>query len=383
MKSLHLRSFDFLRAACALMVMAGHLYTESGLPQNKIVLGLTSFGVQAVVGFFVLSGCLLSMRNYDSTAQYLRARLVRILPNYYIVLIFCVVGMMAFGAVFPATHVLANALFIQTLYFDPLFPVDWYGQSWSLSYEIWYYVIFIAVMARPKLLMPLFVAAVAAGLFTCVFPSSPVPINPLMRAFSFLAIWLLGVIVTRLVERGQGVSLATGGFMMAVGFCLSRVPFSPFAKFDFGQLFDFGIGFAFLVWALVTSEMAKPAKVHHFNLWVRTAISAVALATLWIWSESFMAMKGAMTALVVIFAVAPEMMVRVVRAVIKPILPFMFYVGGLSYALYLVHYPLMHLVAKLQLFSPVVNVAAVAVLSFATAHLLDYVVQPRLAKALR
>jgi peptidoglycan/LPS O-acetylase OafA/YrhL len=78
----HLQSFDFLRAACALMVMAGHLYTEMGLPQNKIIFGMVSFGVEAVMGFFVLSGCLLSMRDYGTTGNYLRARLVRIMPNY-------------------------------------------------------------------------------------------------------------------------------------------------------------------------------------------------------------------------------------------------------------------------------------------------------------
>ena len=61
MTKLHLKSFDYLRAACALMVMAGHLYTEMDLPQNKIIFGMVSFGVESVVGFFVLSGCVISM----------------------------------------------------------------------------------------------------------------------------------------------------------------------------------------------------------------------------------------------------------------------------------------------------------------------------------
>lgn len=383
MTKLHLKSFDFLRAACALMVMAGHLYTEMGLPQNKIIFGLVSFGVEAVVGFFVLSGSLLSMRDYGTTGNYLRARLVRIVPNYYVVLILSVVGMVACGLAFPTTHFIANALFVQTLYLEPFTPVDWYAQSWSLSYEVWYYVIFIAVMARPRLLLPLFGASIATGLLVYFLPRSPEPIDALLRGFSFLSIWLLGVIVTRLIQRGWGVSMATGAFMMAVGFCLSRVPFADPAKFDFGMLFNFGIGFSFLVWALVTKEMALPSYVLHFNLLARGAISVIALAMLWLLSDSFFAMKAAMTGLVLIFALLPEMMVQIVTILVRPTMRFMFYAGGLSYALYLVHYPLMHFFYRTQPFSPIVNVAVVAVLSFALAHLLDYVLQPRLSAALR
>lgn len=379
----HLRSFDFLRAACALMVMAGHLYTEMGLPQNKIIFGLVSFGVEAVMGFFVLSGCLLSTRDYGTTGNYLRARLVRIMPNYYLVLILSVAGMAACGMSFPATHFIANALFVQTLYLEPLMPVDWYAQSWSLSYEVWYYVIFVAVMMRPRLLFPLFGASIAAGLLLYFVPRPPGAIDALMRAFSFLSIWLLGVIVTRLIDRGWGVSMATGAFMMAVGFCLSRVPFADPAKFDFGMLFNFGIGFSFLVWALVTQEMRTPAYVLHFNLPARAAVSAVALAMLWLLSDSFFAMKAVMTCLALIFALLPEMMVRVVTALVRPTLKFMCYVGGLSYALYLVHYPLMHFLYRTHPFSPIVNVAIAAVLSFALAHLLDYALQPRLSAVLR
>jgi peptidoglycan/LPS O-acetylase OafA/YrhL len=294
-----------------------------------------------------------------------------------------VVGMVACGLAFPTTHFIANALFLQTLYLEPFKPVDWYAQSWSLSYEVWYYVIFIAVMARPRLLFPLFGASIATGLLVYCIPWSPEPVNALLRGFSFLSIWLLGVIVTRLIERGWGASMATGAFMMAVGFCLSRVPFADPAKFDFGMLFNFGIGFSFLVWALVTKETAKPSYVLHLNLLARAAVSAIALAMLWILSDSFFAMKIVMTGSVLIFALVPEMMVRIVSILVRPTMGFMYYAGGLSYALYLVHYPLMHFFYRTHPFSPIVNVAIVALLSFALAHLLDYVLQPRLSAALR
>lgn len=381
--TLRLHSFDFLRAACALMVLAGHLCTEMGLPTNTILLGATSFGTEAVVGFFVLSGCLISMQDYGSAGNYLRARLVRILPNYYVMLAFTAVAMLAFGVAFPMSNLLANALFLQTLDWAAANPLNWYAQSWSLSYELWYYVGFLAIMAWPRLLLPLFVVSLGVGIALYFVATPPDPVNALLRAFAFFSIWLSGVLVTWLVRRGHGVSIATGAFMMAVGFCLSRVPFSSPAKFDFGLLFNFGVGFAFLVWALVTQAMRITTRVLHFNLAARLAISAVVLAMLWRFSDSFLSMRAVMTALVVAFALLPEAMVRIVTTIARPAMPFMTYVGGLSYALYLVHYPVLHVFYWAHPFTPVVNALIVAVLSFAIAHLLDYGMQPRVAAAVR
>ncbi|MBS0547171.1 MAG: acyltransferase [Proteobacteria bacterium] len=381
--TLRLHSFDFLRAACALMVLAGHLCTEMGIAPNRILLGATSFGTEAVVGFFVLSGCLISMQDYGSRANYLRARLVRIVPNYYVMLIFSAVAMLAFGVAFPASNLVANALFLQTLDWSPANPLNWYAQSWSLSYEIWYYIGFLAILAWPRLLLPLFVASLGVGIALYFTPKPPDAVNALLRAFAFFSIWLSGVLVTWLVRRGHGVSIETGAFMMAVGFCLSREPFSSPAKFDFGLLFNFGIGFAFLVWALVTQAMPGVSRVHHFNLVVRAVISAVVLTGLWRWSDSFLEMKEVMTALVVAFAVLPGRMVRIVTVLVRPLLPFMTYVGGLSYALYLVHYPVLHVLYQAHPFTPVVNALIVLLLSFAIAHLLDYGMQPRIVAAVR
>jgi peptidoglycan/LPS O-acetylase OafA/YrhL len=85
----------------------------------------------------------------------------------------------------------------------------------------------------------------------------------------------------------------------------------------------------------------------------------------------------------VVFALLPELMVRLVALLVRPTLRFMYYVGGLSYALYLVHYPLLHIIYFTHPFSPLVDVLCVIVLSFPLAHLLDYVVQPRIAAAVR
>jgi peptidoglycan/LPS O-acetylase OafA/YrhL len=381
-----LSSLDFLRAGCALMVLLGHLYTETGLPQHRVIFGLVSFGTESVVGFFVLSGCLISFQDYGSTARYIQARLVRIVPIYYLLLVFSAIAMLACGIAFSAWNFTANVLFVQTLYWDTLYPLRFYVQSWSLAYEFYFYAAFVAIMAVPRLLLPLLFASLAVGVAVYFIPHLSDPVSALLRGFSFFSIWLAGVVVTTLCQRGYAVSMATGAYMLVIGLCLSRVPFSHPAKFDFGRLFIFGIGFAFLVWALVSSALAasrddsggspKHADSLDFGPVSRCVVSILALAVLWTWSNSEIAMKVVLTGIVVIFTIAPERLVRIVSRLVRPTLPFMFYIGGLSYALYLVHYPLLQVFNHLAVFPPIVNVLVVAASSLVAAHFLDYKFQP-------
>ncbi len=382
-----LKSLDVLRACCALMVMANHLYNESGAPQYSVGVGLVSFASEAVVGFFVLSGCLISLQGYGSIGRYIEARLVRILPIYYVLLVFSSLAMLACGAAFTGWNFAANVFFIQTLNWDVLNPVQFYVQSWSLSYELWYYAGFLAIMAVPRLLLPLFCATLVVGISILIFPQSPGPVNAVMHAVAFFSMWLAGVLVTRLWQRGYTVSLATGVYMLVIVICLSKVPLSNPAKFDFGRLFVFSIGFAGLVSALLSSALGafgdKPIRAFDVGLLSRAAVSVVALSILWIFSNSHMDMKLALTVGVVIFTISPAQMVRILSPIVRPALPFLVYVGGLSYALYLVHYPLLQIFNATNILPPIVKVMAVVVLAFGAAHLLDYKFQPWVRSRLR
>jgi peptidoglycan/LPS O-acetylase OafA/YrhL len=376
-----LKGLEFLRAACALVVLLNHVYCEGAdVPQFTPIVAIAAYSVEAVMGFFVLSGCVIALQDYERPGPYFRARLLRILPIYYVVLAISLAAMLACGAHFGFWQLIGNLFFLQTLDWSPLNPLRFFIPSWSLSYELYYYAAFIMIMLVPRLLMPLLLGSIAVGV-ALYFTPLPAPAMWLLHAFSFFAMWLGGVLITRLVRAGYTVSLGTGAFMFALGLSFAHLPLSQPEKFDFERLFDFSLCFSFLVWALLSeglrdSTTAVSRWQLDLGLPARIALAIVVLALLWAFSPVHLANKLALTFVATALALAPGPMVWLAGRVAKPATPFMLYVAGLSYALYLVHYPLVQTFNVLQPFPPVVDLIVVVALSFAFAHLLDYVFQP-------
>lgn len=382
-----LESLEFLRAACALIVMLNHVYCEGrGLPQFAPLVAVASYSVEAVMGFFVLSGCVISLQDYNSPGDYFRARLLRILPIYYVVLALSALAMLACGAHFGAWQMIGNAFFLQTLDWDPLNPLRFFIPSWSLSFELYYYAAFIVILLVPRLLLPLLLGSIAVGV-ALYFTSLPPPALWLLHAFSFFAMWLGGVLITRLTRAGYTVSIGTGAFMFALGLCFAHLPLSHPEKFDFERLFDFSLCFSFLVWSLLSASLVQPGVTprYHLDLGLpaRLALAAIVLGLLWRFSPVHLANKLALSALAFILTLAPGPVTDWAGRLLRPATPFMLYVAGLSYALYLVHYPLVQTFNLLQPFPPWVDTLLVVALSFALAHALDYAFQPWIRSRLR
>ncbi len=376
-----LPTLEFLRAACALVVMLNHVWLEGpGLPQYAPIVAIGSYSIEAVMGFFVLSGCVISLRNYADTGRYVRARLIRILPIYYVTLLLALGGMAICGTPYRPSQLAGNALFLQTLDWKLFDPLRFFIPSWSLSYELYYYAAFIALMAWPRMLLPLLAGSIVVGVGLYFTPAPPPPALWLLHVFSFFGMWLAGVLVTRLCRRGHAVTVGTGAFMLMVGLCLARVPFTTPAKFDYFRLACYSTGFTFFVWAMLSSTLMPTANERKalldFGLITRSAMAMASLVLLWWASDSHLSTKIILSSAVIAFAVAPRRMAGLAGRLARPAMPFMLYVAGLSYALYLVHYPLVQTFNALPILPKFATVAVVVLLSFGLAHLLEYRLQP-------
>lgn len=147
---------DGLRALAALGVMLSHIFQRLGMDGQpewlSVLQGVMMKGAYGVSIFFVLSGMLLSMpfwRSYLTGApmprigHYARRRAARIVPGYWASL---VVSFALVFALFPdAPHAVrrfvAGLTFTSGFHYTTFFPTETNGPLWSISFEVFSYVL--------------------------------------------------------------------------------------------------------------------------------------------------------------------------------------------------------------------------------------------------
>jgi len=222
--------FDLVRGLAALAVCAGHLrnlflkdFSETGENSifQKLFYFITGLGHEAVIIFFVLSGCLVGGAVWNkagtqewSWKSYLLARGTRLwivlIPALLATLIWDRFGLYYFGESIVYTrenfgHILptgvwsngtvgdffGNLLFVQTILVPPLGSN---GPLWSLANEFWYYLLF------PSLVLAWRSRASYFGFFWLVI-SLGVLVWVGLAIAAYGVIWLMGVGVSVMIGR--------------------------------------------------------------------------------------------------------------------------------------------------------------------------------------
>lgn len=177
-------TIQILRGLAALIVVLFHLtlgYERRGQP--LIFAGIFQHGYAGVDLFFVISGFVImhtSHRYFGQVAYfgtYLRKRLIRIYPVYWATLLIVLGSIYVMESI---THQPLNwlpntwALFLSTIFLLPN-HIEVIGVTWSLSFELYYYLIFglliLSARSWPVVLLVLLVSA-AALIHPTLFPDS-------------------------------------------------------------------------------------------------------------------------------------------------------------------------------------------------------------------
>jgi peptidoglycan/LPS O-acetylase OafA/YrhL len=248
--------FDSLRGLAACAIIAFHVASITGALDDPVVgEGLTVLGPRSLILFFVISGFLLyrpfvaaraAGRPPPRTSRYLRRRVLRIVPAYWVALTVL--------AIFPGIVGVFTGDWWRYYFFLQLYSHDTVGHgipvAWSLCVEVTYY-----------LSLPLWAAAVGR----LRFGSGP-------RA------WLR-------VELGTLALAATGGIVIQVA-AAQQVVSDLVASSLLGQVtwLALGMGLAVASVAVQHSEReprAARAVVEHPGLcWAGAGISLVTLTVL-------------------------------------------------------------------------------------------------------
>ncbi|HVW84815.1 MAG TPA: acyltransferase [Bryobacteraceae bacterium] len=207
-RSAHLPALTGLRFFLALWVIVnhligtGHIYEPVALMLPGPLQAIMRGGYQAVPTFFVLSGFVLA-RNYSSTPwrpvnvwKYLVGRFARVYPVYLLSLLI-VLPFIVKAKDQPKGWLVAMHLTLTQGWWSGHYTAGWNTPAWSLSCEMFFYLIF------PLLIIPMkdagWVRTIGAALLACVMTQAmwAVGISDQLKPVIHLSDFLMGIAVAR------------------------------------------------------------------------------------------------------------------------------------------------------------------------------------------
>lgn len=234
----NVQSVQFLRFFAAALVTFHHSseFLAEKFPgvMPRPVLYLTGFGASGVHIFFVISGFVMVFTSLSGEhlkpSVFLAKRFIRIFPIYWI----CAALYILYGDTIDARNVYQAQRLIGSLLLLPSDASLIIGQAWSLSYELYFYVCFAAILKlRPRIGL---ILLTSVFLLCIAFRSTLSLSNPLVAlATSPLLIeFLAGAWIGYIAISGCKIDPVTSvvliilgviGFIIGIVLGYDRVPF--------------------------------------------------------------------------------------------------------------------------------------------------------------
>jgi exopolysaccharide production protein ExoZ len=223
-------SIQALRAVAALLVVLLHAFETWGERIDPAAPGVNwANGAAGVDIFFVISGFVMVISSHRLVDRlgawliFLRHRIVRIVPLYWLLTTVKILAVMALGALVLRTgldfnFVAGSYLFLPVTdsagHFRPVLPV-----GWTLTYEFLFYLLFAAALALRvdalRVVIPgLGLIAVAALARTQAWPAWTILFDTIVLEFVF------GVALARWTLRGFRLPPAIAAVLVLAGFAV-------------------------------------------------------------------------------------------------------------------------------------------------------------------
>ena len=348
-KHTYSKEIEQYRGLCALMVMVSHGFVHPEMLVNNfkwpVYLEYIGAGFLSVLIFFCISGYVIGI-NYDrshfSIKDYLKKRAVRLYPIYIFAIILCVI--VTGGVSFFLLS--GNVLFLQNEFPYVHFNVPVYLNyvSWSLNYEVVYYLLFIALFyLRPKVWVLLSGLLILSLLF--MHASTPfIFFSNYVNGFYF---WLAGLLIAwgffnGKTDKNISVPLISLLFLhlcqayLGIGVIILHIVYI-YATTGLNWLFD--LPFCIMIICILTG---KDNIFLRFNKIFCYVIPAFVFAYLLLNQRLFENERWIMCFIFWILSLAFYFEKKISAFLLNKLT----YVGHISYALYLFHVPVALLVRK-------------------------------------
>ncbi len=407
MESKHNRNLDILRGIAALVVVGFHLISCYPKAFDSIyelgpVVNYNFPGHMSVLVFFILSGYVISINtkrltDKKSIIDYIRKRLIRIVPIYILAMLFAIA--ITWGR-YDWRVILSNLLFVNVP-FDNVMIEN--GPAWSLNYELIYYFVFI-FFSYYNISMVKTVKVLATVLALMFVFLHNVEIYPLMISYliGFL-FWATGAMIAEIKTWGEwriSSSRVIAAFILM--FCLQQFnPYGPILKVLHITVTDYSayswyqqsiswtdLYYYPLTILLILALTHSYSKNYIYLAWFIYLSSILRLVMLFktyslefIIREHYVVPGVVLIASLMLWVLNFEINVR-----IKRLLKSASALGSISYGVYMIHMPIIYFFGRFETGSWamfLLKLLGYSLVLIGTAYLLELKFQPHIKKIFR
>ena len=350
--------------------------------------------------FFVLSGYVIGVSNkkpltWATSILYLKKRLVRLYPIFLITLF---LTLLLSDLHFNTATILGNTVMTQGL-----FVVDINRPSWSLHYEMLYYLLFIVISVFRINLYGVIVGALVTAVIN--FGLYSILHTPIITAYSYgLLFWITGLILSKVLSNASSDKSAYQALLACLLFMLCIDQFNLFdtlmhkavsvahinvyfpKDISWNQTAVNIFDLAYLPFALLIILVFIGKRVR-YRLWMLRGLFVFSAINLFyvakhaysgdldyaVYTLPTIFLLASLVCLFVPSAALERLGQRVVQAGI--------WLGSLSYGIYLIHYPLLLLFKRITVFSGTgltfaVRFGLLLALTIGLGYVLEKIIQP-------
>jgi peptidoglycan/LPS O-acetylase OafA/YrhL len=191
---------EFIRGAAALIVLLYHCIEHHPAGNTTRHFYFSNWGTDAVMIFFILSGLVINMShtsNPKTKLKFIQNRLLRLYPLFLFGLLLAFFAILLTRSAFPSIkEITGNLAMVSALkiYMNNIVPTVTSNEPlWSLSFEMFFYLVFMLTIGRyqKRALLAWFIIAIA------VLPLyySSISVGSLGHIFAIIAfssVWLIG-----------------------------------------------------------------------------------------------------------------------------------------------------------------------------------------------
>ncbi len=271
-----LDTIQCLRGAACLLVLLFHgALTEAKFwPESDYkFLSAFRFGFAGVDLFFVISGFIITWVTFERIGRpsniptFFAKRALRVYPVFWVVYamlslaVYYGVGLQYLGDdMTMGAHIKSLLLIPQDLTFNRVVPV-----SWTLVHEMLFYTIFCAVIALPRAMMPVVLAAWAglivmawefgwgSGSWLAYYAMSPLNLE-------FIFGCAVALLAKRFSIRTPGAMLVTGSAIFIASGTIANMNPGIFSS-AYAKVLAFGVPSFLIVWGLVEMEKRRTCRL--------------------------------------------------------------------------------------------------------------------------